>query len=219
MATKRFTELTEITSAADEDIIPIHDVSAGADRKISKANLIGGGLNTAYFANAFGEIIYSTWEFGTTNFIDHVNVTSFTPELADFAIRARLNNAETGGELDSEFQLRASVPRWRQLADVNDNGGFFETVVGWYKPAGGSWTALTGRFTESTSSGSSPSAYDFRSDLITLGGGGQARFYVKFHTGATKGVEFWMQDNSGNLLEFDETPIGGEGMIQLFVRS
>jgi len=71
MATTKVTDLTALTSVADDDLVMIVDVSdttgsaAGTSKKITKANLVGGGggsstsktmLNGSFFDNAVRDV-------------------------------------------------------------------------------------------------------------------------------------------------------------------
>ncbi len=189
---------------------PVGDNDAA--RKIDLATGTGKFFRTT---GAGAGLIYSNWTPGTTNFNQIINQTNFVPGSAEIVIRGRLLRADDLVQVEAEFLLNVRVPRWRH---ETTNGGTFRHVAGWmagFSATGGTTTvqAVKGEFDNAQAAN-----WDWRSDPIAGNAGVNWRLYVRFHVGATKGVEFWLRtDSSNKYIDIDEVGGGGEGICQLMV--
>lgn len=149
--------------------------------------------------------------------VSRINQTAFVPEMAIITIRARLNRAKDGMQIDSEVRLSLSIPRNRHIP-ASSNGGIFYVDGGHVRRNGASvHEHVELEYDQAYAGGTPPSSWDVRTAAFGTGPDNW-QLYVKFHTGVTRGVEFWVHSpGQSDYVDLDEAGGGAEGVAQLLV--
>jgi len=118
MATSKVSELTELTSADNADLLLIADTSAGQSKKITKANLVSGLATTAYVdsqvatKDALSELSGTSDDIteGTTNlFFTSAEQTKLSGIETGADVTDTANVTAAGALMDSEVTNLAQV--------------------------------------------------------------------------------------------------------------
>jgi len=118
MATSKVSELTELTSADNADLLLIADTSAGQSKKITKANLVSGLATTAYVdsqvatKDALSELSGTSDDIteGTTNlFFTSAEQTKLSGIETGADVTDTTNVTAAGALMDSEVTNLAQV--------------------------------------------------------------------------------------------------------------
>ena len=127
---------TAETSVADGDTILIHDASASALRKMTKANFVSGvgETNTPYFCakptgssqvfthNSDTKMTFNAEVFDSADAFDHSTNYRFTPQTAGkYFVFLRISGTGTNNdEIYMEQSLRKNGTRFEQLVGIHD---------------------------------------------------------------------------------------------------